>query len=247
MLSAKYIVGNWKMHGSLPENAALLNALRAGVCSEDRVAVCVPFPYLSQTEQMLAGSCIRWGAQNVSKHTNGAMTGEVSASMLQDFGCHCVIVGHSERRAYHHESDAQVAQKAQTAATAGLQPIVCVGETLDERERGETHAVVTRQLTAVLDTADTSLKTKMIVAYEPVWAIGTGRAANADNIGEVHALLRDLIHRAGNKDTQLLYGGSVKSANAKTLLHIANVDGALVGGASLNAEEFLTIIKTGRS
>ena len=242
----KYIIGNWKMHGSLPDNAARLTALYAGVTERDNVAVCVPFPYLAQAQQALAQSHIRWGAQNVSEHLGGAYTGEVAVSMLHDFGCHCAIVGHSERRAYYGENDAQVARKAHAAAGNGLQPIVCVGETLQERESGETSAIVTRQLTTVLDALDQSDKTRLVVAYEPVWAIGTGRAANADDIQTVHALLHDLLHRAGCENTPLLYGGSVKAENACTILHIEHVDGALVGGASLNPEEFLNIIKAAR-
>lgn len=246
MVAAKYIVGNWKMHGSLSENAALLAALRADVRAHDRVAVCVPFPYLQQAREILKGCAINWGAQNVSEHAGGAYTGEVAVSMLCDFGCQCVIVGHSERRSFHGERSAQVAQKAQAAGNAGLQPIVCVGETLDERERGETLSVVTQQLSAVLETVSAEVKERLVVAYEPVWAIGTGRAANNEDVAEVHTLLRDLLRQAGIEKTPILYGGSVKPANAKALLHVANVDGALVGGASLNAEDFLAIIEAGR-
>ncbi len=246
MPRSKYIVGNWKMHGSLPDNAARLAALCASVTEQDNVAVCVPFPYLAQTQHMLTQSHIRWGAQNVSEYLGGAYTGEVAVSMLHDFGCHCVIVGHSERRALYGESDGQVATKAKTAAGSGLQAIICVGETLEERESDKTAAVVTRQLSAVLDSLDKSEKARLVVAYEPVWAIGTGRAANPDDIRKMHVLLRDLLRRAECDNTPLLYGGSVKADNAQAILHIDHVDGALVGSASLNPEEFLDIIKAVR-
>ncbi|MCL2871745.1 MAG: triose-phosphate isomerase [Betaproteobacteria bacterium] len=247
MAAAKYIVGNWKLHGSVQENAARLAALKAGCRSDVALAVCVPFPYLAQAQQALQGSAIAWGAQNVSEHAKGAFTGEVSAAMLTDFGCSCVIVGHSERRSLYGEDDATVARKVQAAAAAGITPIVCVGETLSERERGETAQVVTRQLAAVLVHVSTETKRHMVVAYEPVWAIGTGLAASEEDVREVHALLREQLERAGAANARLLYGGSVKASNAKTLLNIANVDGALVGGASLNAEEFLEIAQAARA
>ena len=247
MAAAKYIVGNWKLHGNVQENAARLAALKAGCRPDVALAVCVPFPYLAQAQQALQGSAIGWGAQNVSEHAKGAFTGEVSAAMLTDFGCGCVIVGHSERRSLYGEDDAVVARKAQAAAEAGLSPIVCVGETLAERERGETAQVVMRQMAAVLAHVSEETKRRMVVAYEPVWAIGTGLAASEEDVREVHALLREQLERAGAKNARLLYGGSVKANNARTLLNIANVDGALVGGASLNAEEFLEIAQAARA
>ncbi|MDR0770008.1 MAG: triose-phosphate isomerase [Burkholderiales bacterium] len=245
--AAKTIVGNWKLHGSLQENAARLAALKAGCRSDDALAVCVPFPYLAQAQQLLQGSAIGWGAQNVSEHAKGAFTGEVSATMLADFGCGCVIVGHSERRSLYGEDDATVVRKAQAVAAAGMTPIVCVGETLSERERGDTAQVVTRQLAAVLTVASEELKHRLVVAYEPVWAIGTGRAASEEDVREVHALLRGQLKEAGVNGARLLYGGSVKANNAKALLNIAGVDGALVGGASLDAEEFLAIVQAARA
>ncbi len=244
--AAKYIVGNWKLHGNLQENAARLAALKAGCRPGDALAVCVPFPYLAQVQQMLQGGGIGWGAQNVSEHAKGAFTGEVSAAMLADFGCGCVIVGHSERRSLYGEDDATVAGKAQAAAMAGIVPIVCVGETLSERERGETAQVVARQLAAVLEGISAEAKRRLVVAYEPVWAIGSGRAAGEEDVREVHALLRKQLEQAGVTNTRLLYGGSVKAGNAKALLNVANVDGALVGGASLDAEEFLAIAQAAR-
>jgi triosephosphate isomerase len=245
--AAKYIVGNWKLHGSFQENAVRLAALKAGYQSGDALAVCVPFPYLAQAQQVLQSSAIGWGAQNVSEHAKGAFTGEVSVAMLADFGCGCVIVGHSERRSLYGEDDAMVARKAQAVAAAGMTPIVCVGETLSERESGDTAQVVTRQLAAVLDHVSEETKRRLVVAYEPVWAIGTGRAASEEDVREVHALLRGQLEQAGVIGTRLLYGGSVKAGNARTLLNTANVDGALVGGASLDAEELLAIAQAARA
>ncbi|MDR2172831.1 MAG: triose-phosphate isomerase [Burkholderiales bacterium] len=247
MVAAKYIVGNWKLHGSVQENAVRFAALKAGCQPGDTLAVCVPFPYLAQAQQALQGSAIGWGAQNVSEHAKGAFTGEVSAAMLADFGCGCVIVGHSERRSLYGEDDATVARKAQAVAEAGMMPIVCVGETLSERECGDTAQVVTRQLAAVLADASEELKRGLVVAYEPVWAIGSGRAASEEDVREVHALLRGQLEQAGVIGARLLYGGSVKASNAGTLLNVVNVDGALVGGASLDAEEFLAIAQAARA
>jgi triosephosphate isomerase len=247
MTAVKYIVGNWKLHGNAQENAARFAALKAGCRPDDALAVCVPFPYLSQAQQALQGSTIAWGAQNVSEHAKGAFTGEVSAAMLADFGCNCVIVGHSERRSLYGEDDATVARKAQAVAEAGMTPIVCVGETLTERECGDTAQVVTRQLAAVLIHTSEETKRRLVVAYEPVWAIGSGRAANEEDVREVHALLRGQLEQVGVTSTRLLYGGSVKANNAGTLLNVANVDGALVGGASLDAEEFLAIAQAAQA
>ncbi|MCL2297927.1 MAG: triose-phosphate isomerase [Proteobacteria bacterium] len=246
MATAKYIVGNWKLHGNAQENAARLAALKERCRPDDALAVCVPFPYLAQAQQALQGSTIGWGAQNVSEHAKGAFTGEVSAAMLADFGCGCAIVGHSERRSLYGEDDATVARKAQAVAEAGMTPIVCVGETLAERERGETAQVVTRQLAAVLAHVSAETKRRLVIAYEPVWAIGSGRAASEEDVHEVHAMLRGQLEQAGVTGTRLLYGGSVKASNAGALLNIADVDGALVGGASLDAEEFLAIAQAAR-
>jgi len=230
------------MHGGLAANAALLSALLEGIESNStrQVAVCVPFPYLGQAQAALTGSAIGWGAQDVSAHPFGAYTGEVAAKMLVEFGCRFVLAGHSERRQWHGESDAVVAAKARAALDAGLTPIVCVGETLAEREAGQTQDVVLRQLDAV--TAELGDKlARVVLAYEPVWAIGTGKTASPAEAQEVHALLRKRLRGAGAAEVPVLYGGSVKAANAKSLFAMQDVDGGLVGGASLDAKEFLAI------
>jgi triosephosphate isomerase len=241
-MRGRLIVGNWKMNGGLAQNAALMNALAAGwKAAGDRVmAVCVPFPYLGQARELLGGSAVAWGAQDVSEHASGAYTGEVAAAMIADFGARYVLAGHSERRQYHGERDGQVAAKAKAALAAGLTPIVCVGETLAERESGQTAAVVTRQIDAVIAVLGAAMA-RTVVAYEPVWAIGTGRTASPEQAQEVHALLRGRLSAAGSADVLLLYGGSVKAANAASLFGMPDVDGGLVGGASLDANEFLAI------
>lgn len=242
----KLVAGNWKMHGSLEANARLLGSLTTGKVGSGSAAcaVLVPFPYLAQTQTLLAGSACGWGAQNLGEHPSGAYTGEVAGSMLAEFGCTYVTVGHSERRALYHEDDATVARKALAARKAGLTPIVCLGETLAEREAGRTEAVVQRQLEAVLDLAGVGLIAESVVAYEPVWAIGTGKTATPEQAQEVHAFLRALLTRRDSKvaaAVPILYGGSVKGANAESLFAMPDVDGGLVGGASLVAEEFLAI------
>ena len=237
----KLVVGNWKMHGGLAQNDALLGELRARWQAPmgRKLAVCVPFPYLWQAQAALSGSTIAWGAQNVSEHAPGAFTGEVAATMLAEFGCTYVIVGHSERRTLHKESDAAVAAKAAAAMAAGLIPVICVGETLTEREAGSTDAVVLRQLDAVLvRLGDRVVET--VLAYEPVWAIGTGRNATPEQAQEVHGLLRRRLGTVGS-EVALLYGGSVKPGNAKGLFRMPDIDGGLIGGASLRADEFLAI------
>lgn len=240
----KLVVGNWKMHGSHQGNAELLAGIVGARPFGCDVAVCAPFPYLSETAVALAGSDIRWGAQDCSMHEQGAYTGEVSAAMLAEFGCRYVIVGHSERRAYHAESDQLVADKAKAALARGITPIVCVGETLAQREAGETEAVVKRQLSAVIHTLG-HCAGEMVVAYEPVWAIGTGRVATPEQAQAVHALLRaQLRAAAANADAMtLLYGGSVKPDNAATLFGQADIDGGLIGGASLKAADFVGICR----
>ena len=240
----KLVVGNWKMHGSRPANAELLAALLAARPFGADVAVCVPFPFLSETAATLAGSDLRWGAQDCSAHEQGAYTGEVSATMLAECACRYVIVGHSERRALHAESDTLVAQKAQTALAKGVTPIVCVGETLAQREAGETEAVVKRQLSAVIHQL-AHCASEIVVAYEPVWAIGTGRTASPEQAQEVHRVLRAQLHAAtGHGDTmKILYGGSVKSDNAATLFAQSDIDGGLIGGASLKAADFIAICR----
>ena len=241
----KLVVGNWKMNGSLAANAALLDALCAApVASSSGLAVCAPFPYLAQLRDRLSGTAIAWGAQDCSAHETGAYTGEVSAAMLAEFGCRYVIVGHSERRTLHGDGDQLVAEKAKIALAHGLTPIVCVGETLAQREAGETASVVKRQLSAAIHTLGHCIA-QVVVAYEPVWAIGTGRTATPAQAQEVHALLRRQLHAATEKSDamQILYGGSVKADNAATLFAEADIDGGLIGGASLVAADFLTIAR----
>jgi len=239
----KLVAGNWKMHGSLAENAALLEALKPALAGIEAV-VCVPFPYLAQVQSALTGTSIAWGAQNVSEQAKGAFTGEVSASMLLDFGCKYVIVGHSERRSLYGESDELVAKKYMAAQAAGLTPILCVGESLEERESGVTEAVVARQLDAVINAAGVASLAKAVVAYEPVWAIGTGRTASPEQAQAVHAFMRGKIaalDAAVADGLVIQYGGSVKAANAAELMAQPDIDGGLIGGASLVADEFVAI------
>ena len=242
MTSARLIVGNWKMNGALAANAVLLEALAGGwkAVQGREIAVCVPFPYLAQAREVLSGSPVAWGAQDVSRHRSGAFTGEVAASMLGEFGCRYVLVGHSERRQYHREDDALVGAKALAALEAGLTPIVCMGETLAERDAGRTQSVVGGQFDRVAESLGGQLG-RVVVAYEPVWAIGTGRTATPEQAQEVHASLRSRLAKAGAADVPLLYGGSVKAAGAAALFAMPDVDGGLVGGASLDANEFLAI------
>ncbi len=243
----KLIAGNWKMNGSLNANAALLAALREGIGQPNcDTAVCVPAPYFAQCRQLLSDSAIRWGAQDVSVHDAGAFTGEVAASMLLDFACSFVIVGHSERRAYHAESDVIVGEKTRQALKFGLTPVVCIGETLAEREASETGSTVCRQLDAVLIAIDKEKLAHIVVAYEPVWAIGTGRTATPEMAQEVHAMLRARMKKYsehGAEQVRILYGGSMKPDNATALLAMPDIDGGLIGGASLKAEDFLAIVR----
>ena len=240
----KLVVGNWKMNGSHAANAELLAGLQAQGPWVAEVAVCTPFPYLAEVALSLQSSPIGWGAQDCSAHEAGAYTGEVSAAMLAEFGCRYVIVGHSERRAYHRESDQLVADKAKAALAHRLTPIVCVGETLDEHDAGQTTAVVKRQMSAVIHTLAHCIS-QVVVAYEPVWAIGTGKTATPDEAQAVHALLRAQLHAATEhaSDMRILYGGSVKSDNASALFSQADVDGGLIGGASLKVSEFAAICR----
>ncbi len=240
----KLVVGNWKMHGSRPANAELLSALIAARPYGADVAVCVPYVFLTETAATLAGSELRWGAQDVSAHEQGAYTGEVSAAMLAECGCRYAIVGHSERRAYHGESDQLVADKARAALARGVTPIVCVGETLAEREADQTEAVVKRQLSAVIHTL-AHCAGEIVVAYEPVWAIGTGRTATPQQAQQVHAVLRAQLQAATGhgQRVRILYGGSVKPDNAAELFGQADIDGGLVGGASLKAADFVAICR----
>ncbi|CAM2192261.1 Triosephosphate isomerase [Paraburkholderia kururiensis] len=243
---AKLVVGNWKMHGRLEANATLLQAIakRAAALPADvRVGVCVPFPYLAQVQSLLEGSRVAWGVQDVSANAQGAYTGEVAAEMAREFGASFAIVGHSERRAYHYESAELVAVKTQRALEAGLTPIVCVGETLEQREAGTTEQVVDVQLGEVLAKLSSDEAARIVVAYEPVWAIGTGRSATAAQAQQVHAFLRAQLAAKGAAvaDVPLLYGGSVKPDNAEELFRESDIDGGLIGGASLKEADFIAI------
>ena len=240
----KRIFGNWKMNGSLASNAALLDSLTQGLGHADcEIAVCAPAPYLAQLQSLLSGSAIALGAQDLSVHASGAFTGEVSGAMLREFGVRYVLVGHSERRQYHAESDEMVARKAQAALASGITPVVCVGETLAQREAGETEAVVRRQLSAVVQRNGHCLS-EIVLAYEPVWAIGTGLTATPAQAQAVHAVLRAQLLAATTAAARvpILYGGSMNAANAAELLAQADIDGGLVGGASLKAADFLAIV-----
>jgi triosephosphate isomerase len=249
----KLIAGNWKMNGSLAANEALLGALAKGLTSglpqtlTCDVAVCIPAPYFAQFQALLATTpalaAVALGAQDVSSQPAGAFTGEVSAAMLKDFACRYAIVGHSERRQYHGETDVLVAAKAQQALAAGVTPIVCVGETLAEREAGKTTEVVKRQLAAVIQ-ANGHCISEIVLAYEPVWAIGTGKTASPEEAQAVHAVLRAQLAAASGQASRvkIIYGGSMNAANAATLLAQPDIDGGLIGGASLKAADFLSIV-----
>jgi len=247
MTTRKLIAGNWKMNGSLAANKALIDALLQGIGEQPPcdVAVCVPAPYLAQVQALLAGgSALALGAQDVSAQAQGAFTGEQSAAMLKDFGVRYAIVGHSERRQYHGETDETVAAKTAAALGSGITPIVCVGETLAERDAGRTEEVVKRQLAAVIHLNGHCIS-EIVVAYEPVWAIGTGKTASPEQAQAVHAVLRAQLHHAASEHAaaiRILYGGSMNAANAAELLKQADIDGGLIGGASLKAPDFLQII-----
>ena len=245
-MRSKLMIGNWKMNGNLAANASLLTDMLAGsVDVQCRSAVCVPSLYLAQMQSLLAGSSMALGAQDVSAHEDGAYTGEVSAGMLRDFAVRYCIVGHSERRQYHAESDVLVASKAQRALAVGITPIVCVGESLAEREAGQTEAVVKRQLAAVIH-ANGHCISEIVLAYEPLWAIGTGLTAAPEQAQQVHAVLRAQLQAAtAHADrVSILYGGSMNAENAAGLLAQPDVDGGLIGGAALKAPEFLSMLKT---
>jgi len=242
----KLVAGNWKMNGSLASNAALVQALladgdQAWGCD---VAVCVPAPYLAQLQSLTQSSALALGAQDLSAQESGAFTGESSAAMLKDFGVRYCLVGHSERRQYHQERDALVATKAQRALAAGITPIVCVGETLAEREAGDTEAVIKRQLAAVVHVNGHCIS-EIVLAYEPVWAIGTGKTASPEQAQAVHLVLRQQLQAASARAdrVRVLYGGSMNAANAASLLAQPDIDGGLIGGASLKAVDFLSIIR----
>lgn len=244
----KWVVGNWKMNGSLADNQALLADVAAGAAQLPGVgcAVCAPYPYLFQVETALQGSNVSWGAQNLSQYIKGAYTGEVSASMLKDFACSYVLVGHSERRSIFGETSGTVAEKYKAAQDAGIRPILCVGETLAEREAGVTEQVVSEQLDAVIDLVGVDSLASAVLAYEPVWAIGTGRTASPEQAQEVHRFLREKVAQKNPQVAAglvILYGGSVKGSNAAELFSMPDIDGGLIGGASLVASEFLQICR----
>jgi len=250
-MQRKLIAGNWKMNGSLAANTQLVQGVRAGLAQalEGKacdVAVCVPAPYLAQVAGLLGDSGVALGAQDVSAHEQGAYTGEVSAAMLRDFATRYAIVGHSERRQYHGETDDTVATKAQRALAAGITPIVCVGETLAERDAGRTEEVVKRQLAAVIHLNGHCIS-EIVVAYEPVWAIGTGKTATPEQAQAVHAVLRAQLKAATEHADRvhILYGGSMNAANAAELLAQPDIDGGLIGGAALKPTDFLSIIRAG--
>jgi len=242
------VAGNWKMNGSQAESAKLLTGLKQGLGSVNKakVVVCPPFILVPLAAKELAGTTVAWGGQNLDTHTSGAYTGEVSGPMLKDFGCSYVIIGHSERRTLFGETDAGVADKFKAAQAAGLVPILCVGETLAEREANQTEAVVARQLDAVINAAGIAALANSVIAYEPVWAIGTGKTATPQQAQDVHKSIRG---RIAAKDAgvaegiRILYGGSMKASNAKELIGQPDIDGGLIGGASLVAEEFLAICR----
>ncbi len=241
----KLIAGNWKMNGSLQANEALTRGLMAGLGAPAcEVALCVPAVYLAQMQNLLSNGAMMLGAQDVSEHEGGAYTGEVSTAMLREFGVRYALVGHSERRQYHGETDAVVARKAQRALADAVTPIVCVGETLLEREAGHTEEVVKRQLAAVIH-ANGHCISEIVVAYEPVWAIGTGKTASAEQAQQVHSVLRSQLKAASVHADRILilYGGSMNAANAADLLAQPDIDGGLVGGAALKVQEFLSIIE----
>lgn len=243
----KLVIGNWKMNGNRAGNSALLSGIVAGLNDFGAdCAVCVPAPYLAQCQAELAGTPVAWGGQDVSVHACGAYTGEVSAAMLADFGSTYVLCGHSERRAYHGESSALVAQKTLAALGSGLIAVVCVGETLEQREAGQTEEVICAQLQAVLDVIEPAQISKLVLAYEPVWAIGTGKTATPQIAQDAHRFLRDCVAKkdaAAAQAVQILYGGSMKPENAKELMAQPDIDGGLIGGAALKATDFLGIIQ----
>jgi len=238
------IAGNWKMNGSLAANESLVASLLAGLGRVScQVAICVPSVYLPQVQRLVAGTALELGAQDVSMHESGAYTGELSSTMLKEFGVRYCIVGHSERRQYHGETDAVVAAKTQRALLSGITPIVCVGETLAERDAGKTEEVVKRQLAAVIH-ANGHCISEIVLAYEPVWAIGTGKTATSEQAQQVHSVLRSQLRAASSQADRIniLYGGSMNAANAKQLLTQEDIDGGLVGGAALKASDFLSIV-----
>jgi len=246
------VAGNWKMNGSKASAAELLAGIKAGMGAirKTEVLVCPPFPYLAMACEALAGTGGAVGAQDACTEASGAYTGEVAAPMIKDVGCTYVILGHSERRQYYGETDSIIAKKYAQALAAGLTPILCVGETLAERERGETQSVVARHLDGVMETAGVEAIARGVIAYEPVWAIGTGMTATPEQAQEVHAFLRSRVAAKSAKvaaGVRILYGGSMKPDNALELMSQADIDGGLIGGASLKASDFLAICQAGEA
>ncbi len=243
------MAGNWKMNASKESVNKLVMGILSGMSNvSSEVVICAPFPYLSQVEALITHSQVRLGAQNLNTNMSGAFTGEVSADMIKDFGAQHVIVGHSERRSFYGETNTIVAEKVKAALDSGLIPLFCVGETLEQREAGETESVVAAQINTVADLVGIDAFLNIVVAYEPVWAIGTGVTASPEQAQEVHAFIRQLL--ANNnydvaQQTPILYGGSMNAANAKELIACADIDGGLIGGASLKPEDFLQICRVG--
>ena len=243
------MAGNWKMNASKESVNKLVMGILSGMSNvSSEVVICAPFPYLSQVEALITHSQVRLGAQNLNTNISGAFTGEVSADMIKDFGAQHVIVGHSERRSFYGETNTIVAEKVKAALDSGLIPLFCVGETLEQREAGETESVVAAQINTVADLVGIDAFLNIVVAYEPVWAIGTGVTASPEQAQEVHAFIRQLL--ANNnydvaQQTPILYGGSMNAANAKELIACADIDGGLIGGASLKPEDFLQICRVG--
>ena len=242
----KLVAGNWKMHGGIEQNRDLLSKIVAGTMEIDKAtcAVCVPYPYLSQVHSFLKDTHISWGAQNISQYDKGAYTGEVSAMMLNDFSCRYVIVGHSERRTLYGEDNCTVARKFKAALDAGLVPILCVGETLDQREAGLMEQVVSEQLDAVIELVGVEVLADSVLAYEPIWAIGTGKTATPQQAQDAHIFIRKRIASQNSTiaaELQILYGGSVKANNAVELFAMSDIDGGLIGGAALLADDFVSI------
>ena len=243
------MAGNWKMNASKESVNKLVMGILSGMSNvSSEVVICAPFPYLSQVEALITHSQVRLGAQNLNTNMSGAFTGEVSADMIKDFGAQHVIVGHSERRSFYGETNTIVAEKVKAALDSDLIPLFCVGETLEQREAGETESVVAAQINTVVDLVGIDAFLNIVVAYEPVWAIGTGVTASPEQAQEVHAFIRQLL--ANNnydvaQQTPILYGGSMNAANAKELIACADIDGGLIGGASLKPEDFLQICRVG--
>ncbi len=242
------VMGNWKMNGSRSEGLALANAIAAGLKQGDQgIAVCVPYVYLSDIKSVVENTPLVLGAQNIADQESGAYTGEISASMLKECGCTYALVGHSERRSYYGDTNESVATRFCQAQKEGIVPVLCIGETLEERESDKTFAVIDKQLNAVIDMAGIDALGNSVIAYEPVWAIGTGKTASDEQAQEVHKYIREQI-ASKNQDVankvQILYGGSVKPDNAKAIFSMPDIDGGLIGGASLDAESFLTIYQS---